>query len=95
MKIIFTSLLLLAMSTLAIAQSFSVSLPDSLSQQSLDGRLLVLLSKKHTGEPRFQISDGPGSQQIFGIDVDNWKPGTSKTIDASAFGYPIEKLNAY
>lgn len=93
MKLFFTFLIVVATNTLVIAQSFSVYLPDSLSQKSLDGRLLVLLSKKHTGEPRFQISDGPASQQVFGIDIENWKPGTIKTIDASAFGYPTEKIN--
>ncbi|HLF45958.1 MAG TPA: hypothetical protein VI548_06015, partial [Chitinophagaceae bacterium] len=74
-------------------QNFSILLPDSLSKKPLDGRLLLLLSKKGASEPRFQIADGPNTQQVFGTDVENWKPGTSKIISAAAFGYPVESLN--
>ncbi len=94
MKKIISFLLLMAAYFSATSQSFTIYLPDSLSSKSLDGRLLLLLSKKHSGEPRFQISDNPSSQQVFGIDIENWKPGTNKIIDSKAFGYPIEKLNA-
>ena len=74
------------------SQSFSILLPDSLSKKPLDGRLLLLLSKNNSAEPRFQIADGPNTQQVFGIDVENWQPGTSKTFTAKAFGYPVESL---
>lgn len=74
------------------SQSFSIFLPDSISKKPLDGRLLLLLSKNGASEPRFQIADGPNTQQVFGIDIENWKPGTSKTISAEAFGYPVESL---
>lgn len=58
----------------------------------LDGRLLLLISTNNKTEPRFQISDGPQTQQVFGINVDNWKPGEVKVIDAKAFGYPVENM---
>ena len=58
----------------------------------LDGRLLLLLSKNNEAEPRFQISDRPGTQLAFGIDLDGWAPGQAATFDSSAFGYPIESL---
>ena len=48
---------LLAASLLLTAQSFSIRLPDTLSKKSLDGRLLLLFSKNHSAEPRFQITD--------------------------------------
>ncbi len=73
-------------------QNFSIFLPDSISKKPLDGRLLLLLSKNGASEPRFQIADGPNTQQVFGIDIENWKPGTSKSISAEAFGYPVESL---
>jgi hypothetical protein len=69
---------------------FSIALPAG--AQTLDGRLLLLLSTDPKDEPRFQINDGPNSQLVFGIDVENWKPGTAQTIDAKAFGYPIRSL---
>ncbi len=41
---------------------------------SSDGRLLLLVSTDSTGEPRFQISDDPVTQQVFGMDVEGWRP---------------------
>ncbi len=83
---------LLAASLLLSAQSFSILLPDSLSQKTLDGRLLLLFSTNGSAEPRFQIADGPNTQQVFGIDIENWQPGTTKIISAAAFGYPVESM---
>ena len=85
-------LLLIACSLFSKSQVFSVTLPDSLSKKPLDGRLLLILSNNDKAEPRFQVNDGPTTQLIFGIDVENWKPGTAKTISTTAFGYPMENL---
>ena len=71
---------------------FEVTIEDSLFNKSYDGRLLIMLSKDSTSEPRFQIKDGPNTQLIFGIDIEEWEAGTSMTLDASAFGYPFESL---
>ncbi len=76
-----------------ISQSISIKLPDTLSKKNVDGRLLLIFSKNFSGEPRFQISDAPNTQQIFGLDVEGWKPGTTKIISINAFGYPIEKIS--
>ncbi|MEY3153523.1 MAG: hypothetical protein RLZZ333_2120 [Bacteroidota bacterium] len=84
--------LLLQASLLLIGQTFDVTLPAELSKQPLDGRLLIMLSKNSVGEPRFQISDGQETQQIFGMDVDGWKPGTTVRLNADAFGYPVESI---
>ncbi len=71
---------------------FAVSFPASRSAAPLDGRLLLLLSTNGEAEPRFQISDGPATQLVFGVDVDGLKPGAEAVIDASAFGYPVRSL---
>jgi hypothetical protein len=71
---------------------FEITVPPAKSAAALDGRLLLLLSTDPGTEPRFQINDGPGSQIAFGLDVDNWKPGTAQLIDGSAFGYPVASL---
>jgi hypothetical protein len=76
----------------SLAQSFSIHLPDSLSKKNLDGRLLLLFSRNNDTEPRFQISDEPATQLVFGIDIENWQPGATKIISTTAFGYPIESL---
>ena len=72
---------------------FHVEFSDSVSSQTLDGRLLVILSTDSTAEPRFQIEDGPNTQLIWGIDVENMEPGKKKKIDYRAFGYPLLGLN--
>src|SRR5690348_14381064 len=56
------------------------------------GRLLVLVSTDPKAEPRFQIAFGPQTQQVFGLDVDAWAPGETRTLDASVFGYPKASL---
>lgn len=85
-------LLLTAASLFAKAQLFSITLPESLNKKPLDGRLLLLLSDNNMAEPRFQVNGGPTTQLIFGVDVNNWKPGTANIVSATAYGYPIESL---
>ncbi|MDX2178547.1 MAG: alpha/beta hydrolase-fold protein [Bryobacteraceae bacterium] len=76
-----------------LAADFSVSFPASRSTQPLDGRLLILLSTDSKAEPRFQINDGPNTQMVFGVDVENWKPGAPWIVDAKAFGWPVRSLS--
>jgi hypothetical protein len=71
---------------------FEITLPTSMAAQPLDGRLLLLLSTNPATEPRFQINDGPNSQIVFGLDVENWKPGATVAIPAETFGYPTRSL---
>ncbi|MEN6312090.1 MAG: alpha/beta hydrolase-fold protein, partial [Acidobacteriota bacterium] len=73
---------------------FAVSFPAERSKAPLDGRLLLLISTDGKSEPRFQISEGPATQLVFGIDVDGLAPGAEAVVDASAFGYPLESLAA-
>jgi hypothetical protein len=85
-------LFLLFISCSAYGQTFRVSIDQSLNQPQLDGRLLLLLSKNDNAEPRFQVSDGRNTQLVFGVDIENWKPGTTQLVDVQAIGYPIERL---
>ncbi len=59
---------------------------------AFDGRLLLLLSTNNEKEPRFQIRAGTNCQQVFGINVNNWKAGSPQVIPQNTFGYPVEKL---
>jgi hypothetical protein len=74
------------------AAKFEISFPASLDKGPIDGRLLLLISTNTDDEPRNQISEDLNTQQVFGIDVDGWKPGEKKTMTASAFGYPRRSL---
>jgi hypothetical protein len=84
---------LVAAPAASLAQAkFTVSFPAERSAAAVDGRMLLLLSTNTDAEPRFQISDGPSTQLVFGVDVDGLKPGDDAVIDASAFGYPVRSL---
>ena len=72
---------------------FEVTYPASLGAGPFDGRVLLLISTDETAEPRFQISDTSlNSQQVFGIDVDGFRPGQTATVGGDVLGYPVESL---
>jgi hypothetical protein len=77
----------------ASALRFHVRFGPSHSAQPLDGRVLLMLSRDASAEPRFQIGDGLNSQQVFGVDVEGLKPGQAAVVDAKVLGYPLESLN--
>jgi Putative esterase len=83
---------LCSLSSLAQSPRFSISFPAARSAQSIDGRLLLLLSNDPSAEPRMQIDDTARTQMVFGVTVDGWKPGDTATVDESAFGYPVRSL---
>ncbi|MDA7979931.1 MAG: hypothetical protein MPJ50_14275 [Pirellulales bacterium] len=76
-----------------VSPRFHISLPASLDARPLNGRLLLLLSTRERGEPRFQITDDPNTQQAFGINVDDWRPGTAQTIGGDVLGYPVKSMD--
>ena len=86
-------LLLGLFATITNAQtSFSVSFPASHTQTPLDGRVLLILAKTNTPEPRLQVGDAVETAQVFGVDVNGLKPGQAATVDAGVFGYPKQSL---
>lgn len=73
--------------------SFGIYFSQKQSAKPLDGRVLLLISTDSSREPRFQISDGPNTQLVFGIDVENLKPGETAVIDRNVFGYPLASIS--
>ncbi|MEM9544713.1 MAG: alpha/beta hydrolase-fold protein [Bacteroidota bacterium] len=73
-----------------LAQQIKIQYPSDYYSEILDGRLILLISDNNKNELRFQLSDKPSTCQGFGIDVENWKTGTTIDFDLSAFGYPIQ-----
>jgi hypothetical protein len=72
---------------------FVVTYPGKMSLEPLDGRLLLLVSTDEKDEPRNQISETSlTSQQVFGIDVNGWRPGQEAVFPAEVLGYPVESL---
>ncbi|MCH7515391.1 MAG: hypothetical protein IH947_15840, partial [Bacteroidetes bacterium] len=72
---------------------FEISFSETLSSGSFDVRLLLLISTNDENEPRFQISDGTITQQVYGVDVAGMKPGEPIRMDEQAFGYPVRSLS--
>ncbi len=69
-----------------------VTFPSERSAEALDGRLILVLSQDTAGEPRFHVTDGPGAQPVFGLDVEGWEPASPATFTDSVFGYPVSRL---
>ena len=55
----------------AAALEVAVGISDALATRSRDGRVILILAKRQTPEPRFQVSPGLDGAQIFGVDVDD------------------------
>jgi hypothetical protein len=77
---------------LAAQARAEITLPSLRASVPLHGRLLFYVSADTTGTPRTQVSDGAGTAQVFGVDVTDWRPGTARSVDAAAFGYPLPSL---
>src|SRR5258708_26355751 len=88
-----TLLLLLAAPLSAVAEpAIQVKFTSSARSTPVDGRLIVILSKELNGEPRLQVGWGLDTQQIFGLDVNNWKAGEAVRLDANALGNPLRSM---
>jgi len=86
---------LIASSVLLLGASpprFEVRFDRSARAEPVDGRLLLTIATRGDREPRFSISAGLDTQQIFGVDVEHLAPGQAAVIDASTLGYPRESL---
>jgi hypothetical protein len=71
---------------------FAISYAAASNKDPLDGRMLLLVSKDNSKEPRFQITEDLDTQQVFGVDVTGLKPGQEAIVDPGAFGYPLRSL---
>jgi hypothetical protein len=88
------SILPVAALTSAQAADFAISFPASRSAQPLDGRVVLLLSKDKTSEPRDQVDADSllKSPAMFGINVEGLKPGQQAVIGGGVFGWPVSSL---
>jgi hypothetical protein len=74
-------------------RQISVSFNTALSQVTLDGRLILIVTKNDQKEPRFQVGSGPHAAQIFGLNVDGLAPNENATFDNSVLGFPLANLD--
>ena len=89
-------LVLLGAATPALATpAFSVTLPASYAAGAQQGRLLLIFApadQKPEAEPRELVAFDADAIPFFGLDVADWKPGTQRVVNDSAFGFPVRSL---
>jgi hypothetical protein len=70
--------------------AFSVSFPAALSSAPLDGRVILLVSRDLTREPRAHVEPNEplASPYLFGVNFDGLAPGRAVLFDDTAFGWP-------
>lgn len=75
--------------------SFTVNFPAARSATALDGRVILLLSRDFTREPRSHVEANEllASPYLFGLNVDGLAPGQNVVIDDNAFGWPSRQLS--
>ena len=70
----------------------AVQFDAKVQAEPVDGRVLVILSKDASRDPRFQVAAGSNAVPIWGVDVEELGPGETAVIDEGTFGYPFPSL---
>jgi hypothetical protein len=75
--------------------SFAISFPAARSAAALDGRVILLLSRDLTREPRSHVEpDEPlAVPYVFGLNVEHMAPDQAVVLGDNAFGWPARKLS--
>jgi len=75
---------------------FAISYPAAQSNRPLDGRVILLLSRDLSREPRTHVeaNEPLASPYLFGLNVSGLAPGTDAVLNDSAFGWPAAHLSA-
>ncbi|HMD99234.1 MAG TPA: alpha/beta hydrolase-fold protein [Terriglobia bacterium] len=71
---------------------FQVSFPSSVHADPITGRVFVMISKTGGREPRLEAGFWGDTAPLFGVDVEQLKPGDTALIDGSTLGYPPRRL---
>ena len=74
------------------SSGYAVQLPASTAKSAQQGRLMLLFSKDFSDEPRNQVDHTPGTQVAFGMNIRDFKPGSTVAMDAAADGYPVAHI---
>jgi hypothetical protein len=73
--------------------TFEVSIKPGLVSDNQHGRLLIVLSRRSTSEPRFTIGEtGLDASPVLGRDVADFRPGEPVVVDQNAVAFPIDSL---
>jgi hypothetical protein len=78
--------------TVAASPRVLIRFDPFLGSSPRDGRLIIIFSKDMKSEPRKDVTWGLKTQQIFGKDVDGWRPGTTVEMTGDTPGDPLRRL---
>lgn len=71
----------------------AIPYPSDHYNETLDGRMILLLSSTAEDDLRTKLNDRASSCQGFWMDIEGWTLGQSMTFNQSGFGYPIASLS--
>jgi hypothetical protein len=92
LSLLFTISLSFSCSNMGSSGGLEILYPADHYGETLDGRMIVLITDQDGAEPRFMLRDDAQTGQGFGMDVEDWQSGQSVTFDMDAFGYPIQNF---
>ncbi len=72
---------------------FEISFTERVQKETLDGRILLLISKDLKREPRFTAVNWRSPQPFFGVDVEGLGPGEPAVVDGKTLGFPVERID--
>lgn len=72
---------------------FEIAPTEELAGEPLNGRVILLVSRDSTPEPRFQRLRSPMAPALFGVDVDGLDAGHAAVVGADARGWPVERVD--
>jgi hypothetical protein len=78
--------------TVAASPRVLIRFDPFLGSSPRDGRLIIIFSKDMKSEPRKDVTWGLKTQQIFGKDVDGWRPGATVEMTGDTPGDPLRRL---
>jgi hypothetical protein len=98
LRMIFTILLLLCIGVLPVAGKdapsefrFEISFPSSLRTDSITGRVYLIIARRSSPEPRFQVRRASGVP-FFGKNIEHLEPNMPAVIDEGVFGFPLKSI---
>ena len=92
-KLLITSVILLGICAVSHAADtrFEISYDKAAHAGPLTGRVMLMISRAQTPEPRAQVA--PNAIPIFGADAEGLAPGQTIVIDQTTFGHPVESTS--
>src|SRR5689334_15117543 len=67
---------------------FEIVVASSARSTPLTGRLVLVVSKNAEPEPRLTVA--PQGPAIFGVDLEQLRPGAAAIVDTTSLGYPMK-----